>query len=154
VSDRRRFFQPFDDSTEKTCARCGLLRPLGEFVRDASKRVGRGSICRDCDREKSRAYYLEHREQVLERAAARRPPAPARSCEECGEPLPDGRRVVCSRRCAEARYRRLHPEAWAAREQRKVVRRREARRARKKSLTAEVSSGSASSDPAPVRGGA
>jgi len=128
VSERRRFFQPFDDSTEKVCARCGESRPLGEFISDASKRVGRGSICKCCDREKSRAYYVAHRETVLAKAAARRPPAPARTCSECGEPLEGRQRVVCSPRCTERRLRRLHPEAYAAREARKVVRRREARR--------------------------
>jgi hypothetical protein len=69
---RRRYFQVFDDSTEKRCGRCGELRPLGEFVRDATKRVGSGSICRECDREKARAWYDANREKKLAYMAARK----------------------------------------------------------------------------------
>jgi len=130
VSERRRFFAPVDDSTEKTCGRCGESRPLVEFIKDASKRLGRGSICRRCDRETSSAYYRDNREAVLLREAARRAatnPGP-RVCHECGAALQGRALVVCSSRCREARYRRLHPEAYAARERRKVARRRERRK--------------------------
>lgn len=37
--------------------------------------------------------------------------------------------MVCSGRCREARFKRLHPESYAKREAAKVERRREARRA-------------------------
>jgi hypothetical protein len=127
-TERRRFFAPFDDSTEKTCRRCGESRPLGEFIRDATKRVGRGSICKPCDREKSRDYYAANRERVLAKVAAKRPVPSPRVCEECGDPLEGRQRVVCSARCRDARSRRLNPEAYAERERRKVERRREARR--------------------------
>jgi hypothetical protein len=124
MSERRRFFAPFDDETPKKCGRCGETRPLREFVTDENKRMGHGSICKLCDREKSREYYAAHRQAVLARAAARRPPAPARKCEECGGELEGRQRVVCGRRCAEARYRRLHPVEYAAKERRKYERRK------------------------------
>ena len=82
-------------------------------------------------RERARAYYRANREAVLEKAAARRGkvrPSEPRSCSECLAPLEPPKRVVCSGRCREARFRRLRPEAYAAREARKVERRREKRR--------------------------
>jgi hypothetical protein len=82
-------------------------------------------------RARARAYYAANREKVLERAAARRGkirPVEPRACSECSAPLEPPKRVVCSPRCRDARYRRLHPEAYAAREARKVERRRAKRR--------------------------
>jgi hypothetical protein len=83
-------------------------------------------------RAKARRYYTENRVAILERAAARRTaaePAPPRFCSECGVELEGRRRLVCSSRCAEARRKRVNPEAYAANEARKVERRREKRRA-------------------------
>ncbi len=75
-----------------------------------------------------RRYYAENRETVLEKAAERRGSAPPASgvCSECGEEITDGRRdrLVCSRRCKDARYRRLHPEEYAAKQHRKYQRRK------------------------------
>jgi uncharacterized Zn finger protein (UPF0148 family) len=79
-------------------------------------------------RERSRRYYLENRELVLGKAGEKRMPggAPGGVCSECGERL-NGRRgkVVCSRRCKDARYRRLHPETYREKQRRKAARRRE-----------------------------
>lgn len=52
-----------------------------------------------------------------------------RYCSECGSELVGRQRVVCSERCREARFKRLHPESYARREAAKVERRRERRRA-------------------------
>jgi hypothetical protein len=85
----------------------------------------------DGERARSRAYYAAHREQVLDRAAARRGvsrPAVRGECSECEAPLEGLQRVVCSRRCKDRRYARLHPEAVAEKQRRKRARRR-ARRA-------------------------
>jgi endogenous inhibitor of DNA gyrase (YacG/DUF329 family) len=81
-------------------------------------------------RARSRAYYWQNREAVLDKQAAKRGKirSEATECSECGGPLEGRRRVVCSERCRDARYRRLHPEAYAANEARKVERRREKRR--------------------------
>jgi hypothetical protein len=112
------------------------MKPLRDFIRDESKRMGRGSICKACDKEKSRDYHAANREAVLARAAARKPPAPARNCSECGDELEGQRRVVCSSKCAERRFRRTNPEGYAARERAKVERRREKRRAQREGLLA------------------
>jgi hypothetical protein len=121
----------FLNEDEWTCTRCGVLLPREEFARDRTKTFGRRSWCRRCETERVKRYYRENRERILdERAARRRRPRPPErtTCEECDEALPEGRRVVCSERCREARFKRLHPEAYAAREARKVERRRERRR--------------------------
>jgi len=128
VPDRRRFYRPQSELDLKWCRGCGGSRPVGEFVTDASKPDGLGSLCRPCDRERSRSYCSVNRVAVRARAAARKQPALPRACSECGDILEGRRRVVCSERCREARFRRLHPKAYAEREAAKVVRRRERRR--------------------------
>jgi hypothetical protein len=84
------------------------------------------------ERERSRRYYAQNRELVLGKAAAKRGmplSTPGGVCSECAEQL-SGRRgkVVCSRRCKDARYRRLHPAAYREKQRRKQVRLRERRR--------------------------
>ena len=115
----------------RRCPGCGEAQPFSEFAVDRSKSSGRKSHCRRCDRERAARYYRQNREAMLARDAERRscarPPEP-RHCSECSEPLGPPRRVVCSERCRDARYRRLHPEAYAAKEARKAERRREKRR--------------------------
>ena len=73
------------------------------------------------ERERSRRYYAANREAVLAKAAAKRGSGvrdrPELVCSECGERLEGRQRVVCSRRrCKDARFRRLHPVAYAAKE--------------------------------------
>jgi hypothetical protein len=55
----------------KTCTKCGNELRIGEFARDESKASGRKSICRACDREKSRDYYERNRERKLAYMAKR-----------------------------------------------------------------------------------
>ena len=43
------------------CYSCKRLRGDEEFAPDPSKSLGRKSICRACDREKARLYYLAKR---------------------------------------------------------------------------------------------
>jgi hypothetical protein len=86
----------------------------------------------ELERAKSRRYYAENRERVLAKAAARRGKSRLAlqvECSECGGLLEGRQRVVCSPRCRDARYRRLHPESYAECEARKVERRRERRQA-------------------------
>jgi hypothetical protein len=114
---------------ERVCGGCGVRRPLSEWSRDASKPSGLGSLCRACTRRRSRQFYARNRERILARAAARRGPPLVRFCSECGVELEGRHRVTCGKSsCREARFRRLHPEAYAAKEARKVERRRQARR--------------------------
>lgn len=105
----------------RTCSGCSRGVRFDELAADRSKRSGRKGICKVCDRGKWRAYYWANRKRVLDRAAARRPPAKRRSCSECGGELSGRQRVVCSPRCRDARYRRFHPDEYAAREAAKVV---------------------------------
>ena len=83
--------------------------------------------------ERARRYYAEHREEILEKAAARRgvtrPPART-TCSECGDEFTGRQRVICGKAsCRDRRFKRTNPEAYAERERKKVERRREARRA-------------------------
>ena len=129
MSERRRFFGVFSDSDVVTCPRCGGRLRRDELARDASRMTGRKSICVPCDREKSRAYYAAHRDSVLARAAAKRPAREPRFCSVCGDELEGRARVTCgTRKCRDARFKRLNPEGYAERERAKVERRREARR--------------------------
>jgi hypothetical protein len=118
--------RPFDGYR---CARCGGVKQPHEFTRDKSKPTGHGSYCRECDRIRTNEYYHRNRERILAKAAAKRGPAPARFCSECGRELERRQRVTCgSSKCREARFRRLQPESYAKREVRKIERRRERRR--------------------------
>ena len=110
------------------CFSCGELFAAGSFAIDRSKAGGRKSICLSCDRKRSRVYYEANRELLLAAAKLRRPGRLVAECSECGGLLEGRRRVVCSGRCKDARFRRLNPEAWAERERRKVEWRRERRR--------------------------
>lgn len=78
-------------------------------------------------RAKARAYYWANRERVLEKRAAARGrlrPVVLAWCSECGGALEGQQRLVCSRRCKDRRYARLHPEAVAEKQRRKRARRR------------------------------
>jgi hypothetical protein len=112
---------------EWRCPVCGESKPAEEFALDASKPSGYGTYCLRCDRERSKRYYAANREKVLAKAAEKRGPQPERYCSEDGVPLEGRQRVVCSPRCRDARFKRLHPEAYAAKEARKIERRRRRR---------------------------
>jgi hypothetical protein len=115
--------------SEKRCPGCGTVKPIQEFTHDAAKPHGYGTYCLSCERVRSKRYYAANREAVLARAAEKRGPTAPRFCSECSLTLEGGQRVTCgSTRCREARFKRLHPEAYAKREARKVERRRQARR--------------------------
>jgi hypothetical protein len=124
------------------CAECGAeldyrKRPKSVFCSDTHSRRYRDRKAYaanvEAARERSRDYYARNRIAVLARAKARREaarsvPLPI-ACSQCGKALEGKQRVTCgSSRCREQRFRRLHPEAYAAREARKVERRRDKRR--------------------------
>ena len=59
----------------KPCTVCGAVLPLEGFAMDRSPRAagtaaGRKAACLECDRTRSRTYYLTHRRAVLARQAA------------------------------------------------------------------------------------
>jgi hypothetical protein len=72
VAERRGTGAEYLIPSEKTCLRCGGTFPLDQFARDAHKACGHKSLCKSCDRAKARAYYAEHRADVLAKANARR----------------------------------------------------------------------------------
>jgi protein-arginine kinase activator protein McsA len=87
------------------CYACHEELPVKAFARDETKASGRSSICKPCDREKSRRYYREHREEKLAKVKARAKTRPApryvAECRTCGGSFERSRkdRVFCSRRC-------------------------------------------------------
>lgn len=82
----------------KRCRKCGEVKEVAEFARDARKRDGCFRICRECDRARYRAYYVTHRAQKAAYDARTRPVRLARyrewrrraitiyggSCTSCG----------------------------------------------------------------------
>ena len=40
----------------KRCSKCGKVKPLEEFRRDRSKKLGRYFRCRECERQSERIY--------------------------------------------------------------------------------------------------
>ena len=50
----------------KTCNKCGEMKPLAEFYKDARNRDGHGSICKACARERGRRYREENWEKANE----------------------------------------------------------------------------------------
>jgi hypothetical protein len=80
----------------KTCTACQRTLPLTEFYKDARTRDGLMSRCKSCHRESKRAsdarhqeqrdayqaqYCEEHRDELREKAAARRAADPERERE-------------------------------------------------------------------------
>lgn len=53
----------------KTCCSCGQRKPLTDFYRDKGKADGRCSRCKACDREHTRRWNTEHRDQQRERSS-------------------------------------------------------------------------------------
>jgi uncharacterized CHY-type Zn-finger protein len=100
------------------CYACHEELPVEAFARDRQKASGRASICKPCDREKSRRYYREHREEkvakVKERYAARKPQRFVAECQTCGGSFERSRkdRLFCSRRCKD----RARWAKWAERD--------------------------------------
>jgi hypothetical protein len=84
------------------CYACKGDKPAEEFARDSSKARGHASICRACDRARSKAYYEANRERVSARARAARPLAPKLTivCAACGEEFEGtSRRRYCKPEC-------------------------------------------------------
>jgi hypothetical protein len=50
-------FWEFAENPQRWCAGCETRKPVDDFAVDRSKPSGRKSVCKACDREKSREYY-------------------------------------------------------------------------------------------------
>ena len=46
-----------ETTATKRCSKCGEVKPLEGFRRDRSKKLGRFSQCRECERQYRRIYY-------------------------------------------------------------------------------------------------
>lgn len=71
----------------KRCVTCRRSLPLADFNRKRRSTDGRQNVCRDCNRERSRRYYLENREKHLRVIAARTSRAKRLAREFAGEYL-------------------------------------------------------------------
>lgn len=105
----------------KRCTRCQEWLPFSAFRPNRRVKSGWSSWCKDCQREAVRKWKAENPAYTERR---RIPPARL-TCSECGVAF-EGRkdRLVCSRKCRDARYRRLHPDAYREKRKRKDARRR------------------------------
>jgi len=120
----------------KWCAKCGKWKPRDEYHSGPHNTLR--SWCKECARAATRAWRAARSpERKAAELAARRDayreahPLPTLACSECGVELERPYRVVCSRRCKDRRYARLHPEkarAKAKRHWRHVAERRKAER--------------------------
>lgn len=98
----------------RICARCGRWLSAEHFRANSELKSGLHSYCRACHAAFSREWYAERRIPLTEHV-----------CTECGTKFLGRRgKLVCSRRCTDARYRRLHPEAYREAERQKHARRR------------------------------
>ena len=52
---------------ELRCSSCTTVKPREAFYKDRTKTGGWRSVCKACDLQRSKAYYLAHRERVQER---------------------------------------------------------------------------------------
>jgi hypothetical protein len=55
---------PLSPDYPRPCSRCKTLTAETGFSVDRSKASGRRSYCRECDRQRRKAYYAEHREEL------------------------------------------------------------------------------------------
>jgi hypothetical protein len=105
----------------RRCTHCGEFLPFSAFRPNLKLSSGWNSWCRDCCVESAREWRERNRERVN---AARRTPPARLTCVECGGEF-EGRKdkLICSRRCKDRRYARLHPEELREKQRRKYARR-------------------------------
>lgn len=51
-------------SYPRACPRCGVMTAEADFGVDRSKTSGRRSYCKACDRQRGRAYYDAHKDEL------------------------------------------------------------------------------------------
>lgn len=98
-------------------------RRKSAYCRDCRKAYAKDWKARNPDHQ--REWRAKNREKIAAWNASRRKPPSSQTCSECGATFEAVRkRVVCSRRCKDARLRRLDPEGASARDRAKNHRRR------------------------------
>jgi hypothetical protein len=107
----------------RRCRRCREVLPFSAFRPNLRLSSGWSSWCRACSGEATRQWRREHPESNERR---RIPPSKLR-CVECGGEF-EGRKgkLICSRRCKDRRYARLHPEELREKQRRRYARRKAA----------------------------
>jgi hypothetical protein len=117
------WIRPYEPPQGRRCTHCKEVLPFSAFRPNLRLKSGWNSWCRECCAERTRQWRREHPEHKLRR----RVPPSKLTCTECGVVF-EGRkdRLVCSRRCKDRRYARLHPDQLRAKERRKHERRRNA----------------------------
>jgi hypothetical protein len=96
----------------KVCAVCRRLLPASAYRLNRNMLSGLHSRCRECTAEANRAWREAHPTSVWAYNEARRIPPTKLTCTECGETFYGRKdRLTCSRRCKDARYRRLPPRS-------------------------------------------
>ena len=78
----------------KRCGVCKMIKSLDEFARRSDRPSGRISRCKECDKEKAKAYYAANRERKAAYYAARN--------RELSEERAEARALI--RKMAEAVY--------------------------------------------------
>lgn len=58
-----------EEVSHKRCGKCGEVKPLDEFHRDARAKDGRRNDCKVCNRSRARSYGNAHREERRQRSA-------------------------------------------------------------------------------------
>ena len=103
----------------KTCARCGLSKPVTAFARDARSRDGLSVWCRDCRVEAGRLWRFRHQDQSLaERRSRYRPRTWPKSvrCHDCGAAfMAHGPTRVRCDDCRAEHKKRLERAKWRRR---------------------------------------
>jgi hypothetical protein len=105
---------------------CRRWKYADEFRLNPNISSGLHSWCRECCAARQRQWRAANPEKVAAQLKRERAKPVELVCSECGERF-SGRpnRVVCSRRCRDRRYARLHPDKVREKERRKAARRRE-----------------------------
>jgi hypothetical protein len=113
--------------TRLLCSGCGEAKPLEAFARSRSTVDEFQWWCRECRREAQRVWRVGHRDAVEAYNAGRRVGLHEFVCSECGRSFTarNSNAILCGRAgCKDARFRRLHPEAYRERQRRKYARRK------------------------------
>lgn len=53
-----------DVDLEKTCSKCGLVKPLDQFYKKSKSKDGHASKCVDCTKLDKKAYYAKNAEKI------------------------------------------------------------------------------------------
>jgi hypothetical protein len=108
----------------RRCTNCQQVLPFSAFRPNLRLKSRWNSWCKACCVGRNRQWRAEHPEQQQAYNEARRIPPASLVCVECGGGFVGRKdRLLCSRRCKDRRYARLHPEALREKKRRYVRRR-------------------------------